>query len=148
MTKPNSKTELLSTIVASYAARPDVDSDDIVALVAKLSRELGLEVDDVPAVPVQSAPEGAITPAIPLSRAVTEDKVFCLCCGKGFKMLKRHLGAEHGMTEAEYRAAFDLPEDMPLVAPSYSRRKASYARKVGFGRYSRETARRDDETVG
>ena len=41
-----------------------------------------------------------------------------------------------------------LPEEMPLVAPSYSRRKASYARKVGFGRYNRETARRDDETVG
>ena len=148
MTKPNSKTELLSTIVASYAARPDVDSDDIVALVAKLRRELGIETQDAPAAPAAPAPEGGLAPAIPLSRAVTEDRVFCLCCGKGFKMLKRHLGAEHGMTEAEYRAAFGLPEEMPLVAPSYSRRKASYARKVGFGRYSRETARRDDETVG
>ena len=146
MTKPDSKTELLSTIVASYAARPDVDSDDIVALVAKLSRELKIEEGaptDAPIAPVS----GTMTPAIPLSRAVTEDKVFCLCCGKGFKMLKRHLGAEHGMTEAEYRAAFGLPEEMPLVAPSYSRRKANYARKVGFGRYGRETARRDGEIV-
>ncbi|WP_341212406.1 MucR family transcriptional regulator [uncultured Limimaricola sp.] len=145
MTKADSKTELLSTIVASYAARPDVSSDDIVALVAKLSRELGIDAD-APA-SIDPSGTGTMTPAIPLSRAVTEDKVFCLCCGKGFKMLKRHLGAEHGMTEAEYRAAFGLPEEMPLVAPSYSKRKANYARKVGFGRYSRETVRRDDEIV-
>ncbi|WPY94896.1 MucR family transcriptional regulator [Limimaricola variabilis] len=147
MTKSNSKTELLSTIVASYASRPDVTSDDIVALVAKLSRELGIAVEGDAVTEAHAAVPGGLTPALPLSRAVTQDKVFCLCCGKGFKMLKRHLGAEHGMTEAEYRAAFGLPEDMPLVAPSYSERKANYARKVGFGRYSRETARQGDETV-
>ncbi|SDF34059.1 MucR family transcriptional regulator [Limimaricola pyoseonensis] len=141
MTKSNSKTDLLSTIVASYAARPDVDSDDIVALVAKLSRELGLEVEtetQPAATPAATAPApGGLTPALPLDKAVTEEKVYCLCCGKGFKMLKRHLGAEHGLTEAEYRTAFGLPEDMPLVAPSYSRRKASYAKEVGFGKYAR-----------
>ncbi|MBB3713458.1 putative transcriptional regulator [Limimaricola variabilis] len=147
MTKSNSKTELLSTIVASYASRPDVTSDDIVALVAKLSRELGIAVEGDAVTEAHAAVPGGLTPALPLSRAVTQDKVFCLCCGKGFKMLKRHLGAEHGMTEAEYRAAFGLPEDMPLVAPSYSERKANYARKVGFGRYSREAARQGDETV-
>lgn len=147
MTRADSKTELLSTIVASYAARPDVDSDDIVALVAKLSRELGLGADAPTGVTAASVTTGTMTAAIPLSRAVTEDKVFCLCCGKGFKMLKRHLGAEHGMSEAEYRAAFGLPEEMPLVAPSYSKRKANYARKVGFGRYSREAVRRDGEIV-
>ena len=69
---------------------------------------------------------------------MTEDTIFCLCCGKGFKMLKRHLGAEHGLTEAEYRAMFNLPADMPLVAPSYSRKKAEYAKEAGFGKYSRK----------
>ncbi|WP_017929511.1 MucR family transcriptional regulator [Limimaricola hongkongensis] len=147
MTTPNSKSELLSTIVASYAARPDVGSDDIVALVAKLRRELGLGDAAVAAAQPEAPVTGGLTPALPVSRAVTPDKVFCLCCGKGFKMLKRHLGAEHGMTEAEYRAAFGLSEDMPLVAPSYSQRKANYARKVGFGRYSRDAARQGDETV-
>ncbi|MCZ4262463.1 MucR family transcriptional regulator [Limimaricola sp. G21655-S1] len=151
MTRSNSKTELLSAIVASYAARPDVGSDDIVALVAKLSHELGLDEDangDGGRPEASPAGSGTMTPAIPVSRAVTQDKVFCLCCGKGFKMLKRHLGAEHGMTEAEYRAAFGLPEEMPLVAPSYSERKANYARKVGFGRYSRDAQRQSGESVG
>jgi predicted transcriptional regulator len=41
------------------------------------------------------------------------------------------------MTEAEYRRAFDLPEDMPLVAPSYSRKKAAHAKQAGFGKYDR-----------
>ena len=146
MTAPNSKTELLSTIVASFAARADVTTDDIVALVAKLSRELGID-ETGPEAPPAPSEAGHLTPALPIARAVTPDKVFCLCCGKGFKMLKRHLGAEHGMTEAEYRGAFGLPEEMPLVAPNYSQRKANYARKVGFGRYSREAARQGDETV-
>ena len=54
-------------------------------------------------------------------------------------MLKRHLKAEHGLTEDEYRARFDLPADMPLVAPNYSERKAAYAKRVGLGRYQRDT---------
>ena len=69
---------------------------------------------------------------------MTEDTIFCLCCGKGFKMLKRHLGAEHGLTEAEYRVMFNLPADTPLVAPSYSKRKAEYAKRAGLGKYSRD----------
>ncbi|MEH6360443.1 MAG: MucR family transcriptional regulator [Amylibacter sp.] len=65
------------------------------------------------------------TPALPINQAVTQNQVFCLCCGKGFKMIKRHLGVEHGLTEGEYRKLFDLPESMPLVAPSYSDKKAA-----------------------
>lgn len=77
-------------------------------------------------------------PAIPIEQAVTEDKVYCLCCGRGFTMLKRHLKAEHGLTEDEYRALYGLPEDMPLVAPAYSERKAAYAKRVGLGKYQRD----------
>lgn len=125
----------VARIVAAYATRLDVTADDIVALYHRLSGEIGPGAVPVPAAPVRRA--DAEAPAIPVESAVTEDKVFCLCCGRGFKMLKRHLGAEHGMTEAEYRATFDLPEDFPLVAPSYSRRKAQHAKDAGFGKYDR-----------
>lgn len=80
-----------------------------------------------------------VAPAIPLERAVTEDQVFCLCCGKGFTMLKRHLRSVHGLTEVEYRQMFDLPSDFPLVAPKYSKRKAEHARSSGLGKYARNT---------
>lgn len=129
--------DTIGRIVAAYAARPDVGPDDIVTLYNRLTGEAGAPAPA--AAPRAAAPaEGAaLSPAIPLDKAVTEDKVFCLCCGRGFKMLKRHLGSEHGMTEAEYRRAFGLPEDMPLVAPSYSRKKAAHAKRAGFGKYDR-----------
>ena len=131
MSAEDKKQEQVSRIVAAYASRPDVTPDEIVALYRRLSGEL----DDVPE---EVAPARAgMQPALPLEQAVTEDKVYCLCCGRGFKMLKRHLGAEHGMTEAEYRTAFGLPEDFPLVAPSYSRKKAAHAKEAGLGKYDR-----------
>ncbi|MEE4346099.1 MAG: MucR family transcriptional regulator [Paracoccaceae bacterium] len=137
MTKSDPKLDLLAAVAASYASRADVSADDIVALVAKLRREFG-ESDPIAAVEeLQPRAPGRVEPALSIDKAVTHDKVFCLCCGKGFKMLKRHLGAEHGLTEAAYRAMFGLSEDIPLVAPSYSNRKANYARKVGFGKYDR-----------
>ena len=137
MTKPDPATDILAAVAAAYAARTDVSADDIVALVGKLRREFGSADMLVPEDKPKPRESTRIAPAIPIEKAVTHDKVYCLCCGKGFKMLKRHLGAEHGLTEAAYRAMFDLPEDMPLVAPSYSDRKANYARRVGFGKYDR-----------
>ena len=136
MTTQGMKEETAGRIVAAYASRPDVGQDEIVALYRRLAEEFSRQGSSAVAVPI--APEtGRLRPAGPVDQAVSEDRVTCLCCGRSFKMLKRHLGAEHGMTEAGYRAAFDLPEDFPLVAPSYSRKKAKHARKAGLGKYER-----------
>lgn len=140
MTISDNKDEVIATIVAAYATRPDVSPDEIVELLAKLKREMGYE-EEAPAAPQAAAPAEKPTPALPIDKAVSRDKVYCLCCGKGFKMLKRHLMAEHGLSEAEYRRLFDLPEEMPLVAPSYSEKKAAYAKEAGFGKYARDTGR-------
>ena len=133
----------IATIAASFATRQDVTIDDIVTLVARLHGDAGAAVEK----PSQAMPARSVTtplvPVLPLHQAVTRSQVFCLCCGRGFKMLKRHLGAEHGMTEAEYREAFDLPDSMPLVAPDYSEKKAAYARQAGLGTHARDTAERE-----
>ncbi|TGD61880.1 MucR family transcriptional regulator [Tabrizicola sp. WMC-M-20] len=140
--------EMIANIVSAYASRPDVTVDEIVSLVARLTKEMGGSINaariDQAAPPPADAP---VRPAIALDKAVTEDKVYCLCCGKGFKMLKRHLGAEHELTEDQYRAMFNLSADVPLVAPSYSERKASYARRVGFGKYSRAATEPADQRI-
>ncbi|GHD99218.1 MucR family transcriptional regulator [Defluviimonas sp. 20V17] len=136
----------VAMIASAFAARPDTSIDDIVELVARLTRQfqaapLGADHAIVTAPVARSGAQQAVAhPAMAPEQAVTEDKVYCLCCGKGFKMLKRHLGAEHGLTEDEYRARFNLPADMPLVAPSYSARKADYAKRMGLGKYRREDA--------
>ena len=133
MTETKPAGDMIAQIVAAYASRPDVSQDDIVALLARLT---GM-ADGGEAQVAASVPVGTVKPALPIEDAITRDKVFCLCCGKGFKMLKRHLGAEHGLSEQEYRAMFNLPEELPLVAPSYSRKKAAFAKEAGFGKYSR-----------
>ncbi|PYE84362.1 MucR family transcriptional regulator [Pseudoroseicyclus aestuarii] len=145
MTNTDRDTDIIAEIVAAYAARPDVGPDEIVELLSKLRQEVGGK-------PVEAAPAPAPAaqkpvPAMPIERAVTEDRIYCLCCGKGFKMLKRHLGSEHGLTEAAYRQMFDLPDDMPLVAPSYSRRKADYAKQAGFGKYDRAAQQAEAQRV-
>jgi len=60
----------------------------------------------------QTANETAI-PAVPVAESVTDDSVTCLCCGRSFTMLKRHLRAEHGLSEGDYRIKFNLDDDHP-----------------------------------
>lgn len=129
-------------VTAAFAERSDTTADDIVALAAELLRVFSSggwqerELDKQPKRPMGSEAT-PIKPAVPIETAVQEDKVTCLCCGKSFTMLKRHLRAEHGLSEDDYRALFSLPADVPLVAPSYSARKAAYARRAGLGKYER-----------
>jgi predicted transcriptional regulator len=142
MVDQGAKRDMLVQIVAAFAARPDADVEDIVALAEKLSKVFLAEGDAPPPGQQRKASpsewSAADQPAVPLEKAVTRDKVYCMCCGKGFKMLKRHIGAEHGLSEAQYRAKFKLEDDFPLVAPDYSEMKARYAKKTGLGKYSRQ----------
>ena len=126
MSSKKSHNTMIARIVASYAARADVTPNDIVELISKLRQEFLTENSTQSDTKVNT---DKIKPALPINQAVTQDQVFCLCCGKGFKMLKRHLGVEHGLNESEYRKLFDLPESMPLVAPSYSDKKAAHAKQ-------------------
>lgn len=144
--KQNLSDTAIATIVSGFASRSDVSIDDILTLVDRLrSAPAGSGQTDT-AVPAMSiSPKARAIPAASVEQTMTEDTIFCLCCGKGFKMLKRHIGAEHGLTEAEYRVMFNLPADAPLVAPSYSKRKAEYAKRAGLGKYTRDKSDRNAE---
>ncbi|GHF36168.1 MucR family transcriptional regulator [Seohaeicola zhoushanensis] len=140
MSTIDSKDEMISRIVAAYAGRSGVSPNEIVDLFNRLRHEMSSEAPAEATAPLAADPAQPVEAAVPLDKAMTKDKVYCLCCGKGFKMLKRHIGAEHGLTEAEYRTRFGLPADVPLVAPSYSSKKAKYAKETGFGKYARDPA--------
>jgi predicted transcriptional regulator len=56
--------------------------------------------------------------------------------GKSYRMLKRHL-TERGMTPQTYRAKWNLPDDYPMVAPYYTRKRSSQAKSMKLGHYSR-----------
>lgn len=72
-------------------------------------------------------------PAVSIDESVTADHIYCLEDGRPFRMLKRHLAEEYGLTVAQYRARWGLPDDYPMVAPSYSQEKREHATRCGLG---------------
>lgn len=132
--------EAMVRIVTSYASRESATVKDILELIQKLDGQIGnTDTSTATSNGVEAEAVKTLTsiPAVPISESVTDDAVVCLCCGRSFTMLKRHLKAEHGLTEEQYRLKFGLPESHPLVAPNYSTRKAEYAKRIGLGRYAR-----------
>jgi len=53
--------------------------------------------------------------------------------GRHYKNLKRHLTA-HDLTPDQYREKWRLPEDYPMVHPSYSEARSRIAKEQGLGR--------------
>lgn len=125
---------LAAEIVAAYASRNQMAQGalpDLISSVHATLRGLANGTGDGAA---SAPPEGPPAPAVPIDASVGKDAIICLDCGKGFKTLKRHLSTEHGQTPADYRARWQLSKDYPLVAPSYSKKRAATARKIGLGR--------------
>jgi predicted transcriptional regulator len=73
-------------------------------------------------------------PVMPVENSISPDGrfIYCLIDGKRLQMLRKYL-RRFGHTPASYRAAFDLPPDYPMTAPSYSARKREEAFRVGLG---------------
>lgn len=139
----NARFRIVERVLASFAARENASVDEILQLARDLPHAIaGLaslpEVETNVAYREPLAAKAPIKPAVPIEQSVSEDEVTCLCCGRSFTMLKRHLKAEHGLTEPQYREQFELPDEHPLTAPSYSERKAAYAKRIGLGKHSRE----------
>jgi len=126
---------LAAEIVAAYASRNQMAQGDLAGLIQTVHGTLanlahGGTGDGGEAL-VADAPA---TPAVPIDASIGQDAIICLDCGKSFKTLKRHLSTEHGLAPADYRARWGLSKEYPLVAPSYSKRRAATARKIGLGR--------------
>lgn len=133
---------VIAQVASAFASRESSTVQEILSLVDGLSNALATAQEGDKAHPQKNMgvrPIGAAphVPAVPIEDAVQDEYVTCLCCGERFTMLKRHLKAEHGLTVDEYRRRFQLPDDMPLVAPSYSKRKAEFARDAGLGKHDR-----------
>jgi predicted transcriptional regulator len=135
MTEPSERSmdvaerlEQVAEIVSAYVSNNALSAADLPKLIAtthEALRALSAET----AKPVAEE----LTPAVPVKKSVTPDFIICLDDGKKFKSLKRHL-TQLGMTPAEYRAKWGLPESYPMVAPNYSATRSSLAKSNGLGR--------------
>jgi len=120
--------ELTADIVSAYVSNNPVPAAELAPLIANISAALsGLGE----AAAVETAP---LNPAVNPKRSVQDDHIVCLEDGKKYKSLKRHLMTNHGLSPDEYRAKWGLPNDYPMVAPSYAATRSKLAKKMGLGR--------------
>jgi predicted transcriptional regulator len=131
MSEPNEKA-LVAQILSSYLSNNTVAAADLPSVIDSVKRAF---VGSGETVPTQS---DAVTktwqPAVPVKKSVTPEAVTCLCCGEKFKTLRRHLQTTHQLSPREYRAAFGLRSDYPIVAPNYAAQRSDLAKSLGLGR--------------
>ena len=72
-------------------------------------------------------------PAVSIRSSIKPESITCLECGVKLKMLKRHIGTDHNLSPAEYRARWGLSVEYPLVAPEYAAKRKALAVKIGLG---------------
>ena len=124
---------LTAQIVAAHIGHNQVATDALPALIQSVYQSLSTV--ETP----QAKPAAAQAPAVPIKKSVFPDFIICLEDGKKLKMLKRHLKTSYNMTPADYREKWKLPNDYPMVAPSYASHRSSLAKSSGLGRKRAET---------
>ena len=132
---------LSADIFAAYVTKNHIQKDELPALIATVHEALRSAAIGVTEPP---KPE----PVIPPNRSVRPDHIVCLFDGKKFKSLKRHLRANHNMTPQEYRAAFGLRTDYPMVALAYASARSDLARTMGLGRKRGSSPMDASESLG
>jgi predicted transcriptional regulator len=115
--------ELTAWIVARFVSHNTVRMADLPKLInVTHSALVGLN-------PIQADPAMRRVPAVPADQSVTRDYIVCLDDGCQLKTLKRHIRRKHSLSPDEYRARWHLPNDYPMVAPSYSDLRSSIAKR-------------------
>jgi predicted transcriptional regulator len=121
--------KMVSEIVSAYVSNNGLPTDQLPELIASVHRTL-MNVD--------GKTLETLNPAVPAKKSIKPDYIICLEDGKKLKMLKRHLRTSYDLSPSEYRKKWGLPDDYPMVAPSYAARRSELAKKIGLGKSRRK----------
>lgn len=135
MTDHKQLVELTADIVAAHVANNNVAVGDVANLVQKVHEALAGLGGPQP----EQKPEKKV-PVVSIRASVKPDYIVCMECGKRQKTLKRHLQTAHGMSPAQYRQDYGLPDTYPMTSPAYSQQRQEMARSIGLGRKGRGAA--------
>lgn len=113
-------------IVSAHVANTKIPAEQLPALIRGVHQAL-TTVDQASREPTMPAP------AVSVKKSVFADRILCLDCGGGFKMLKRHILADHEMTPQAYRAKWGLPPSYPMVAADHAANRSKLAKASGLG---------------
>lgn len=127
--QPEQVPPLLEGILRVLVKVPDAGRDRTAVPVVTAPNEVAPQEPATPA----PAPSGPLQPAVPIEQSITPDHLVCLEDGAKVILLKRHLSARYNMTPRDYRDRWGLPNDYPMVAPTYSKRRSAAAKAIGLG---------------
>ncbi len=125
--------EITAGIVSAYVGNNVVATADLPALIRATHAALGGVGS-----PEAAAPADTIAKATPaqIRKSITPDALISFEDGRPYRTLRRHLTTK-GLTVDEYKAKWGLPNDYPMVAPSYSEQRSAMAKSLGLGKGGR-----------
>ena len=115
--------ELTVCVVANYVSHNAVTPRELPELISNVHAVLSKLT------PARGSTQSHRTPAVPIDQSITRDYLVCLDDGRRLKTLKRYLRRKYSLTPDQYRARWGLPDDYPMVAPSYAELRSSLARR-------------------
>jgi len=121
--------ELTAHVVSAFVGNNSVPANELPALISNIHNALQTVGQPIAAAPVEEERK----PAVSIRKSVTPDFIICLEDGLKFKSLKRHLRTKYNLTPEDYRAKWGLPNDYPMVAPSYAEARSNLAKQMGLG---------------
>ena len=124
---------LVAQILSSYLSNNTVAAADLPSVIDSVKKAFAGSPETI-STRTSGSDSKSWEPAVPVKKSVTPEAITCLVCGGKFKSLKRHLQSAHQLTPREYREAFKLKGDYPLVAPAYAARRSELAKSLGLGR--------------
>lgn len=127
---------LTADVVAAFVAHNAVALADLPGLIRTVHAALSGAQTPAPVV----VEEGAKPTAAQIRKSITQDALISFLDNRPYKTLKRHL-TTHGMTVADYKARFGLPNDYPTTAPVYSQARSAMAKALGLGQGGRKPAK-------
>ena len=124
--------EMTAEIVAAYVGSNTVAANQIPGLISSIHSALA-NINEPPPAP---EPETTKKTTAQIRKSITPDALISFEDGKPYKTLKRHL-AGRGLTIAEYKSKWGLPNDYPSTAPNYSAQRSALAKQLGLGQGGR-----------
>jgi predicted transcriptional regulator len=127
---------IVSSWLANNTLPPDRTIEFIDAVSNTLRKQVGQFSHDAAEVALAAADTigKAREPAVPVAESIKPHSIICLEDGEELRVLTRYIRRVYGLTPAEYRTRWGLPDDYPMTAPDLSISRSRSARKMGLGR--------------
>ena len=139
--------ELATELTVAWLSNPNTrtSADDVPAFLTSMHNAVTRLTTPTAAEP--EALPAEYSPAVSVRKSLASpDHIISMIDGKRYKTLRRHLST-NGLTPAEYRQRYNLEDDYPMVAASYSEARRTMAKGIGLGRKAGQTIENVEQKV-